>query len=154
MIRWSAFLWCVVALVMAVVVFQIKYKVQELETHLAAANADILSEQEKIQVLRAEWSYLNRPARISELAQRYLKTGPDGQPATLAAAQLDAIPLQLEGVVQRGPGAGPLLPKPKPIIQVAAPSDGSPARSSPAGSSPPVQAPSLLPTFASFGGTQ
>ncbi|MET4805383.1 hypothetical protein [Limibacillus sp. MBR-115] len=179
MIRWSAFLWSVVGIVMAIVVFQVKYKVQELEGELAAANARILHEQETIQVLRAEWSYLNRPARISELAQRYLEVGSDGQPVTFAAAQLDELPLRLEGVVLRAADAGPLLPQPKPSLSgpifVAAPSQASPDGTAPSGVGPafssPAQAdlhvhkdqattyaathvPTIGATLASFGGTQ
>lgn len=184
MIRWSAFLWSVVGIVMAIVVFQVKYEVQELEGELAAANARILREQETVQVLRAEWSFLNRPARISELAERYLEVGPEGQPVIFAAAKLEELPLRLEGVVLRAADAGPLLPQPKPSFAgplfsgptfVATPSQTSPEGIVPTGFTPafssPAQAepqphknqgtthaathgPTLGATLASFGGTQ
>ncbi len=51
--------------------FIMKNHVQNLEKELAVVNRDIESNIQRIHVLKAEWSYLNRPSRIRELAQRY-----------------------------------------------------------------------------------
>lgn len=56
--------------------FQVKYEVQRLETELHQLNSEILKEQRLIHVLKAEWSYLNRPERLSALARRHLDLVP------------------------------------------------------------------------------
>ncbi len=60
------------ALVLAVGVFRITYQVDELEKELQSLNQEILQEQETIHILKAEWSYLNDPTRLEDLAKRYL----------------------------------------------------------------------------------
>lgn len=56
--------------------FHIKYKVQELETELGIARAAIAKDREAIRVLEAEWSYLNQPSRLADLAKRHLDLHP------------------------------------------------------------------------------
>ncbi len=121
MIRLAACIWSVVAVVMAVMVFQMKYAVQELEGDLAEVNAQILEDQEAIHVLRAEWSYLNRPERIAGLAERFLGLDPEVEPQRVSLNDLGDLPLRLEGVVVRPADAGPLLPREKPSLLIAAP---------------------------------
>lgn len=57
------------------VLFPVKYRVQDLERELAGLNAQILEDREAMHVLKTEWSYLNQPERIAELAQRHLAMG-------------------------------------------------------------------------------
>lgn len=52
--------------------FHVSFQVEELEQELSDLNRTALNEQEAIHVLRAEWSYLSRPDRISELATELL----------------------------------------------------------------------------------
>jgi cell division protein FtsL len=56
--------------------FWLTYQVQDLEDELARLNRAILAGQEAIHVLEAEWSYLNRPARLEALNDRHLGLGP------------------------------------------------------------------------------
>jgi len=56
--------------------FQISFEVRALEDRLVGLNSKIISDQESIHVLRAEWSYLNQPSRLEDLAQRYLDLAP------------------------------------------------------------------------------
>jgi hypothetical protein len=56
--------------------FHIKYKVQELEAELGIAQIGIESDREAIRVLEAEWSFLNQPSHLADLAERYLDFKP------------------------------------------------------------------------------
>jgi hypothetical protein len=65
---------CWLALITAAgyAMFHVSFQVEELEQELSDLNRTALNEQEAIHVLRAEWSYLSRPDRISELAKDLL----------------------------------------------------------------------------------
>lgn len=70
-----------IVLVLAVIglsigLYDIKYRAEVAETKATKIQRDIASEQESIRVLRAEWSYLNQPQRMQELAKRYMKLEP------------------------------------------------------------------------------
>ncbi len=56
--------------------FIVKYEVRDLERALAALDLEKQRHVEAIRVLRSEWSYLNRPARIADLTARYLTLEP------------------------------------------------------------------------------
>ena len=79
--------WLVLASCIGWGVYQLKYEVQRLEDRLARVNREILNDQESIQILKAEWSYLNQPARLAEMAKRFLALEPvePRQLVTLAA---------------------------------------------------------------------
>lgn len=76
MIRIAAALWLAIAAVVTVALFHMKYEVQRLEEELQRVHSQIRHEREAIRVLKAEWSYLNRPNRIADLAQRHLQFRP------------------------------------------------------------------------------
>jgi len=76
MIRLSTLVWAVIAGLTGFAVYQLKFEVQSLEEELARANRAILDQQVAIHVLRAEWSYLNQPDRLRELAGRHLELQP------------------------------------------------------------------------------
>jgi cell division protein FtsL len=61
-----------IALIAAVGVFVLKHEVQKLEQELGQLHRQILTDQEALHVLKAEWSHLNQPERLKELAQRHL----------------------------------------------------------------------------------
>ena len=52
--------------------FLVKHEVRGLERELAALELDRKRHAEAIRVLRSEWSYLTRPARLAALAERHL----------------------------------------------------------------------------------
>lgn len=52
--------------------FFIKHEVKEQEARLAELNHDIQRNQESIHVLKAEWSFLNDPARLRHLSEKHL----------------------------------------------------------------------------------
>ncbi|WP_282606502.1 hypothetical protein [Pelagibius sp. Alg239-R121] len=56
--------------------FHIKYKVQELEAELGIARAEMQQDREAIKILEAEWSFLNQPSHLADLAERHLDFAP------------------------------------------------------------------------------
>ena len=66
------------AAALGVLLFKVKYEVIDLESELNRVNHDIVSHQEAIHVLKAEWAYLNEPARLKRLAQEHLNLAPMG----------------------------------------------------------------------------
>ncbi len=68
----TAAIWLVLVLALGIGSYPMKYEVQRAEHRLEAINRDILRDQETIHALRAEWSYLNQPARLERLAMGLL----------------------------------------------------------------------------------
>ena len=67
---------CIVAaLAIAMGLFTLKQRVGSLENELIQVQRDIGGHRETIQVLRNEWAFLNRPARIAEQAENMLGMG-------------------------------------------------------------------------------
>jgi cell division protein FtsL len=71
MIRVFSIVLVVAVIALSIGLYDIKYRAEAAEKRAAQIERDIASEQEGIRVLRAEWSYLNQPERIQELAKRY-----------------------------------------------------------------------------------
>ena len=97
---------------LALGLYQLKYEVVRLEERKSVYDRSIAEEREAIQVLNAEWSYLNRPQRLDELAKRHLDLVP------VAVGQLGAIDelaMRYGQVVQRAEAIP--LPKPRPGSQ-------------------------------------
>ena len=76
MIRQASLLLLILAAGAGVALFQVSYDVSALEDRLTTLNRNIVADQEALHVLRAEWSFLNQPARLEELSQRYLDLQP------------------------------------------------------------------------------
>jgi hypothetical protein len=94
MIGRATLVWLFLALGIGIGLFQLKYRVQELEQNLAQTNRDILTNEEAIHVLKADWSYLNRPEKIDPLARRFLGLSPltGSQYVTIADLPMRAAP--------------------------------------------------------------
>ncbi len=89
--RLTGVLGLVVAAIAALFLFAVKQEVRRMEDDLRAAHRDILDQQEAIHVLETEWSYLNHPARLSDLAKRHLGM----QPISAARiVSLETLPLR------------------------------------------------------------
>ncbi len=65
--------------------YQMKSAVEAREKELFQARRVIADEKDAIQVLRAEWSYLNQPERLARLARRESGLKP------LSGAQLSSL---------------------------------------------------------------
>lgn len=74
--RRASLIWLVVILLATGALFHLKFRVQTLETEFSALNRKLLASQEAVHVLAAEWSYLDRPARLARLTRKYLKLRP------------------------------------------------------------------------------
>ncbi|MBT3808707.1 MAG: hypothetical protein HOL07_09360 [Rhodospirillaceae bacterium] len=93
MIRPTSLILMVLAAAAGGALFQIAFEVSELDDELAQLNTDIRTDRDAIHVLRAEWSFLNQPARLEELTRRHL----------------DLLPVS--GAQIAGTGAVPVLPQ-------------------------------------------
>jgi cell division protein FtsL len=126
MIRLSTLLWALLVGASGYAMFQVKYEVLQLEDQLGRLTRQIAAGQERIRVLGAEWSFLNQPARLEQLAKRHLTLGPIGTqqigrieqlprrspmpPAAAAAAAPSSAPSQLTAAprfANAGTGAAP-----------------------------------------------
>ena len=97
MIRRSLILWVALAAMVSVALFVVKYEVKTLEEEFARLNREIQRNRDAIHVLRAEWSYLNRPDQLAEMALRHLDlqpllTGQMGELKNLPAHKSEATP--------------------------------------------------------------
>ena len=69
--RLSSLFWMLVVVIAASALYSVKYKVQALKDQLADTHRQIAEQQEALHVVRAEWAYLTRPQRVSELAEKH-----------------------------------------------------------------------------------
>ena len=76
MIRISAIVWVVVLALLGIGLFQVKYNVQTKERELRDVRRQIEANLSSIHVLEAEWSYLNDPLRLADLARRHTELVP------------------------------------------------------------------------------
>jgi len=136
MIGRTTLLWLALAAFVVFGLFHVKYEVASLEEELGRLNAATLREQNQIHVLEAEWSYLNRPSRLEELAERYLELKP------LAPEQLTTL-----SALPKRPAEGndpsliaKMLPPRKPSMLARAPAAETPA----APPSPPSTRPQIV----------
>mgnify|MGYP001806186123 CR=1 FL=1 len=60
------------ASVLGIALFFVKHEVRDQEARLTELNREIRQNQEASHVLKAEWSYLNDPARLRQLSEKYL----------------------------------------------------------------------------------
>lgn len=72
MTRLIAILSVVVTLAAAIGLYRFKDEAAAIDARIAHLQSEIAHERETINVLRAEWNYLNQPSRIQGLAERYL----------------------------------------------------------------------------------
>jgi hypothetical protein len=98
MIRRSMVLWVVLASSFGAAMFLIKHEVQVREAWLGTLRQEILASQQSIQVLRAEWSYLNQPVRIEALIRRHMDLRPT---ETAQIGDIDTLPVHFNIAVAR-----------------------------------------------------
>jgi cell division protein FtsL len=82
-----------VAAVMSVALFFLKYEVTHLEEELDRLNRSIDQHQEAMHVLRAEWGHLTEIERVRALSHRYLDLGPTNP---IRIVTIDELPAAAE----------------------------------------------------------
>jgi len=92
---------CVIAALFmaAAYVYKIKYESTQRAEQVAKLRAEIRREHDAIAALRAEWSRLDSPARIQELAKRHLALRPIEQ---RQFDRLDQLPERPSDLVPSG----------------------------------------------------
>lgn len=68
----ATMIWMLLGLAAGGAMFLLKYQMQAEEERLAELKEAIVADMEAIHVLKAEWAYLNQPARLEDLGRRYL----------------------------------------------------------------------------------
>ncbi len=107
MLRLSTWLWLAVVGAVGYGMFQVKYQVMQLEDELGRVNRGIDADRDQLRVLNAEWSYLNQPARLDQLSQRFLKLRPITR---IELGSLDQVPFRAGAPGAPQAPAGPVQP--------------------------------------------
>lgn len=76
MIRISTLLWLGLSVGTGTLLFNVSQQTQDLRAELTVMERKIALEKQSLDVLHAEWSYLNRPARLRKLAENHLDLAP------------------------------------------------------------------------------
>ena len=95
MIKGATIFWMILATAAGIGLFVLKYEVKSMEGQLAVIHGKTLENLEAIHVLKAEWSYLNQPARLEDLGRRLLRLGPVQSSQTI---DIDDIPFRPIGI--------------------------------------------------------
>lgn len=92
-IKRSTLMLLLMAAVVSVALFVVKYRVQGLDDQMRDLSREIVETQESIHVLKSEWAHLNQPSRLRTLAGKYLEVGPlDAERIGDAGRMLDQLP--------------------------------------------------------------
>jgi hypothetical protein len=83
-----------IAILVCVLVFQLKHQVMAVERELGCVNREILDTTDAIRVLKAEWSHLNQPDRLKKLNMAHLRLKPV---QVIQMASLESLSLDREG---------------------------------------------------------
>lgn len=76
MIRLGTLFWLVLVAAAGSAMFAVKYHVQAIEHALVQTEKATIAEQHQMRVLEAEWAYLNRPATLAQMNERFLSLVP------------------------------------------------------------------------------
>lgn len=137
MIRLVTVLWMFLVLGGGVGLYLLKHEVQAMEAKLNETRRLTYADQQAIHVLKAEWTYLNEPARLKSLAERHLGMEP------MSATQVAMI-----SDLPKREAAGPYVPAPSddPLSAPLAKSQPTPQ---PAPAPIILDKPKMLPAMAS-----
>jgi hypothetical protein len=120
MTRLGALFWLGLALASGGATYSVKYAVQGVDDQLQRARRQIVADEQETRVLTAEWTYLNRPARLAELNQLFLHLAPIA--TTQLKQKIEDIPFRMPAVavaVAVAVAAAPAAPPPETGIELA-----------------------------------
>lgn len=102
--------------------YLIESEVEQQHRRLGRLDAEMEQEQKNLQVLRAEWSYLNQPERLQELAAAHVDRVGLRPIAPAQIGRLDELPMRPEPPDEAGPAAGgQMAGLPRPAFKPAPP---------------------------------
>ena len=81
------FFWLGVFAAFALVIYDIKYSVQNERAITAKMEAELLNERKRLHILEVEWSMLTNPQRISAMAEKHLPLQQISKPEFLTSDQ-------------------------------------------------------------------
>ncbi|MGZ9105458.1 MAG: cell division protein FtsL [Rhodoplanes sp.] len=102
----------ILAVGLALVLFSIKYEVQDLKDELSEVNGQIVAEQRALHILHAEWSHLTDPERLMTLSRKHLDLEPLLPEQLGSFAALPTMPDDPWGTIGSEPHAGSLAAAP------------------------------------------
>jgi cell division protein FtsL len=82
----------------AVYAYSIKYQTSYRAEQIAKTKIEIKAERDAIAVLRAEWSFMTRPERVQQLADRYLELQPTAVGQIVTAQLLPDRPARVDAI--------------------------------------------------------
>jgi hypothetical protein len=104
MIKLATLFWLVLVTASGLAMFAVKYQVQSLDDRLNDTKKAVAAQERELRVLGAEWAYLNRPAALADMNQRFLSLTP------IATKQLQS---GVADIAMRPPPAPPPVPEPQ-----------------------------------------
>lgn len=144
MIRPAVLLWAALVVAAGLLLYKVKHDVRELEEELAGLNRAIQERRDRIHVLEAEWSLLNEPERLRDLATRHLALAP------LRADQLARASEAVPRLALAPARALPAAELPAPVAQTAPAAEPSLAQTVVASLPLPPVFPDVVPRSASL----
>lgn len=91
----TLFFWMVTITGAAFMLYSVKDRVQTLQMQIAQAEDELEAETESLNVIAAEWEYLNRPERLRKLSSKYLASS-YAQVEQIAVVEAIPFPAQME----------------------------------------------------------
>ena len=145
MLRFFNICLCLALVVLAYVIYQVKYDTRTFDVAIASLSKDIEAERDSVAVLRAEWSLLNPPERIERLAQKYLDLAPPKPRQMLALETASPGDLERASAELSSPSLPPLpavvKAPPKPTSKPPQPASGAQKAPKPAKLAKPAPSP-------------
>lgn len=89
-----------VAIIIAIsaALYHVKYEASATAREVVNLREQVVAEKDLVAVLRAEWSHLNQPARLQDLAMRHLQLEPITVDQMVTLQDLPARPRETEPV--------------------------------------------------------